>query len=251
MRRPLGDFAAAVQFLTRLPIPERLTGGATLPRAAPYFPLVGALLGLAAGSVDAALRAHLAGEAAAAATVSFLVLATGALHEDGLADSADGFGGGARSRERILAIMRDSRIGSFAAVAIGLSLLLRTVLIAALPVRHALAGIVCAETLGRWSVLPLAFWLRAARQDPRAGGQGAALARQLSPFALTLGTLIAVAVTAGLARTAGWQIWTVCLVLTASSALYFHRRLGGVSGDCLGATVQLVAIGVYACEAWR
>ncbi|MGH8256105.1 MAG: adenosylcobinamide-GDP ribazoletransferase [Steroidobacteraceae bacterium] len=251
MRSPLGAFAIAVQFLTRIPVPGRLSGAAALPQAAPYFPLVGALLGLAAGGIDTALRPHLAPEAAAAAAVLFLVLATGALHEDGLADCADGFGGGAQSRERILAIMRDSRIGSFGAIAIAMSLLLRIVSIAALPARHALADMVCAETLGRWSVLPLGYLLPAARRDQDRSGQGAALARQLSPFAIILGTLIAVAVTAGLLGTAGWQPWTVCLGLTASSAVYFQRRIGGVTGDCFGAAIQVVAIGVYVCETWR
>ena len=251
MSSPFGAFAAAIQFLTRTPVPRRLSGAAALPQAAPYFPLVGALLGLAAGGIDTALRPHLAAEGAAAVAVLFLVLATGALHEDGLADCADGFGGGAQSRERILAIMRDSCIGSFGAIAIAMSLLLRIVSIAALPARHALADMVCAETLSRWSVLPLGYLLPAARRDVNQRGQGAALARQLSPFAMILGTLIAAVVTAGPLGTGSWQPWTVCLALTAASALYFQRRIGGVTGDCFGATIQLVATGVSVCEAWR
>jgi len=251
MRSPLGDFAAALQFLTRIPVRGRRSGAPALPQAASYFPLVGALLGLAAGGIDMLLRPHLAPEAAAAVTVLFLVLATGALHEDGLADCADGFGGGAPSRERILAIMRDSRIGSFGAIAIAMSLLLRIVSIAALPVRHTLADIVCAETLGRWSVLPLSFLLPAARRDQIASGQGAALAGRLSPFALILGTLIALAVTAGFLGGASWQLWAVGLVLTASSGVYFHRRIGGVTGDCFGATLELVTIAIYVWGAWQ
>lgn len=251
MRSALGAFAAAIQFLTRMPVPGRLSGAIALRQAAPYFPLVGALLGAAAGGIDIALRSHLTPEAAAAAAVLFLVLATGALHEDGLADCADGFGGGGQSRERILVIMRDSRIGSFGAIAIAMSLLLRIVSIAALPARHTLADIVCAETLGRWSVLPLGLLLPAARRDRTASGQGAVLARQLSPFALILGTLIALAVTAGLLRTASWQLWAVGLVMTASSGVYFHRRIGGVTGDGFGAALQLVTVAIYVWAAWR
>ena len=155
---------------------------------------MGALLGLAAAGVDTALRPHLTAIGAAAATVGLLVLFTGALHEDGLADSADGFGGGATA-DRVLAIMRDSRIGSYGAIAVVLSLLLRMVFIAALPQRDALAYIVSAETLSRWSVLPLASLLPSARQSGPSAGQGARLARSLSPAAIALGTLITAAVT--------------------------------------------------------
>ena len=251
MRSPLGALAGAVQFLTRMPVPRRLSGAATLPEAAPYFPAVGAALGLAAGCIDTSLRPHLTGAAAAVVTLLLLVLATGALHEDGLADCADGFGGGARSRERILAIMRDSRVGSFGAVAVALSLLMRTVLIAALPLGHAVTSMVCAETLSRWSVLPLGALLPPARTALDHAGQGAALARRLSSSTCVLGTLIAVAVTAGVLGWGAWEPWAVCIALTAWSASYFYRRIGGVTGDCLGALIQVVAIGVYACEAWR
>ena len=250
MKRPARNLLGAVQFLTRIPLPERWLGEIALAEVAPYFPLVGALLGLATAGIDAALRPHLKAIAAAAASVAFLVLITGALHEDGLADSADGFGGGATAN-RVLAIMRDSRIGSYGAIAVALSLLLRIAFIAALPAQDALAYFVSAETLSRWSVLPLACFLPSARQGGPSAGQGARLARSISPTAIALGTLIAAAVTVASLHAASWRPWAACLLATAASGLYFRRRIGGVTGDCFGAAIQLVGIAVYLCGAWR
>lgn len=250
MKRLLHEFLGAVQFLTRVPVPQRLHGEIVLARTAPYFPLVGVLLGLAAGGIDAAVRAHLGTLAAAAVAVLFLVLITGALHEDGLADSADGFGAG-KTPEQILAIMRDSRIGSYGAIAVALSLLLRVAFIAALPAHDALAYFVSAETLSRWSALPLAHFLPPARQGGPSAGQGARLARSVSPLAVGIATLIAAAVTVASLHTASWLPWAACLLTTAACGVYFRRRIGGVTGDCFGATIQCVAMAVYLCGAWR
>ncbi len=250
MKRLTRELLGAVQFLTRIPLPQRWLGEVALAEAAPYFPLVGVILGLAAAGIDAALRPHLRSIAAAAAAVAFLVLITGALHEDGLADSADGFGGGATT-DRVLTIMRDSRIGSYGAIAIALSLLLRIAFIAALPVRDTLAYFVSAETLSRWSVLPLAWFLPSARPGGAYAGQGARLARSVSPTGLAIGTVIAAAVTVTSLHAASWRPWTACVLTTVASGLYFRRRIGGVTGDCFGAAIQLSAIAVYLCGAWR
>ncbi|MHB1870035.1 MAG: adenosylcobinamide-GDP ribazoletransferase [Steroidobacteraceae bacterium] len=251
MKRVLRGLLAAVQFLTRIPVPDATLGEVGLAEAAPYFPVVGAGLGLAAAGVDAALRAHLGVMVAAGGAVLFLVLATGALHEDGLADSADGFGGGGHTAERVLAIMRDSRIGSYGAVAVTLSLLLRIACIAALRPQHALGYFVAAETLSRWCVLPLAYWLPPARAGQPSAGQGARIAAGLSAAAVWLATLLAAAVTALSLGAAGWLPWTACVLTTAASGLYFRRRLRGVTGDCFGAAIQLTALAVYLCGAWR
>lgn len=250
MKRLLRGLLAAVQFLTRIPVSDATLGEVGLAEAAPYFPVVGAVLGLAAAGVDAALRAHLGMTVAAGAAVLFLVLATGALHEDGLADSADGFGAG-QTAERVLAIMHDSRIGSYGAVAVTLSLLLRIACIAALQPQHALGYFVAAETLSRWCVLPLAYWLPPARAGQPSAGQGARIAAGLSPAAVWLATLLAAAITALSLGAAGWLPWTACVLSTVASGLYFRRRLRGVTGDCFGAAIQLTALAVYLCGAWR
>lgn len=250
MKRVLRGLLAAVQFLTRVPVPLATLGEVGLAEAAPYFPVVGAVLGLAAAGVDAALRTHLGMTVAASAAVLFLVLATGALHEDGLADSADGFGAG-HTPERVLTIMRDSRIGSYGAVAVTLSLLLRIACIAALPPQHALGYFVAAETLSRWCVLPLAYGLPPARAGQPTAGLGARIAARLSPAAIGLATLFAAAITVISLGAASWLPCTACVLTTAASGLYFRYRLRGVTGDCFGAAIQLTALAVYLCGAWR
>lgn len=251
MSRVFRGLLAAVQFLTRVPVPDAPLGEVGLAEAAPYFPLVGAALGLAAGGVDAALQAHLGVTVAAVGTVLFLVLATGALHEDGLADSADGFGGGGHAAERVLDIMRDSRIGSYGAVAVTLSLLLRIACIASLPRQHALGYFIAAETLSRWCVLPLAYWLPSARAGQPSAGQGARIASRLSPAAVWIATLLAAAVTVISLGARSWLPCAACVLTTAASGLYFRRRLHGVTGDCFGAAIQLTALVVYLCGVWR
>ena len=250
MRRPIREFLGAVQFLTRIPLPQRWLGELALAQAAPYFPLVGGLLGLAGAAVDVALRAHLPATGAAAVSVAFLILITGALHEDGLADTADGFGGGTTA-ERVLGIMRDSRIGSYGAIAIALSILLRTASIAALPNREVFGYFVSAEVLSRWSVLPLAYFLPSARQGGPTAGQGARLARAIPVTTVVLGTLIAIVVTVASLHADSWRPWAVCLLISAASGFYFWRRIRGVTGDCFGAVIQLCATAVYLCGVWR
>ncbi|MEE3101345.1 MAG: adenosylcobinamide-GDP ribazoletransferase, partial [Pseudomonadota bacterium] len=126
LRRELGLALYALQFLTRIPIPAWVGHAPDmLARAARWYPVVGALVGLAAGAVYAgAATLGLAPLAGAALALAVSIALTGALHEDGLADTLDGLGGGA-TRERALEIMRDSRIGAYGAVGLGVALLVR------------------------------------------------------------------------------------------------------------------------------
>src|SRR5579875_2043895 len=162
------EFLAACRFLTRLPL-----GGARGEAVPPIladtvwaFPLVGLVVGLI-GGIAYAIASALALPALAAALIAIAatVLVTGGLHEDGLADTADGFGGGA-TREDKLAIMRDSRTGAYGVLALIFSLGLRTVAVADIAARwHVLAALVAAHALSR-GVMPVAMrWLDPARED--------------------------------------------------------------------------------------
>ncbi|MBT9331253.1 adenosylcobinamide-GDP ribazoletransferase [Paracidobacterium acidisoli] len=246
MKRLFAEMIAAFQFLTCVPMPG-LAGGATdLSRAATFFPVVGLILGLAAGLLDLWLMHHLPATAAALLVVLFTVLITGGLHEDGLADAADAFGGG-WSRERVLEILQDSRIGSFGAIAIAFSLLARTLLIASLPPHRVIAYFICAHVLCRWTALPLGCFLPSARNS----GQGMRLARQISPVSLIAGSVLALGISAYLLRASLWLPWTAVLLITLLSAMYYRRRIGGITGDCFGATIQLAEIAVYLCGVWQ
>jgi adenosylcobinamide-GDP ribazoletransferase len=169
------------------------------------------------------------------------VLLTGALHEDALADAADGFGGG-QSKEQVLAIMRDSRIGSYGAIAIAFSLLGRFVLLTELPPAKFVAYFAAGQVLSRWTPLPLSFFLLPARAD---SGQGSRVARKVSWFSLLFGTLVALGIAALFLKGALLWAGSTAVLIAAVTGLYYQKRLGGVTGDCLGATIQLAEIGVY------
>ena len=248
MRRWLQELLAAFQFLTRLPLPSAVDFQPdALSRSAKFFPVVGLVVGLGASLLFHLLSSHVSRVLTALLIVTYLALVTGGLHEDGLADAADGFGGGWK-REQILTIMRDSRIGSFGAIALVLSLLARCCLLSALPANHFLVFVVSAQVLCRWTTLPLSYFLRPAREND---GQGARIAQKVSGASLAVGTLVTLAIIFYALRKAFWIPLLVSSAITCLSAIYYSRRIGGVTGDCFGATNQLTEIAVYLCGVWR
>jgi adenosylcobinamide-GDP ribazoletransferase len=246
MRRWVEDLLVAFQFLTRLPISRISYQPDSLSRSAKLFPLVGLVVGLGASVLQRVLAPHLNRALVALFILTFLVLITGGLHEDGLADTADAFGGG-WNREQVLTILRDSRIGSFGALALVLSLLARFLLLSLLPVNRFMTLVVSAHVLCRWTTLPLSYFLRPARESE---GQGAKIAQKISSTSLLVGSLLTFAVVFYLMRSAFWIPIVAALVITALSGLYYFRRIGGITGDCFGTTNQLTEIAVYFCGVW-
>jgi adenosylcobinamide-GDP ribazoletransferase len=166
------------------------------------------------------------------------VLITGALHEDGLADAADGFGGG-QTPERILEIMKDSRIGTYGAMALILVLLLKLSALASLTRADTVTALIAAHTLSRWSSVAL-MWRYA-----YLGTKGAAFGGKVTLFRALTATVIAAAICAAVLRWRAVNAILVAIVVTAAAGMYFRRRLGGVTGDCLGAANQLVEVAIY------
>jgi len=233
----IADFRLALSFLTRLPVSLSETPGAgALVRSMRLFPLVGALIGAAIGGIDLLALKILPPFPSALLAVAFGLLLTGALHEDGLADCADGFGGG-RDKESKLAIMRDSRIGAYGTLALILSVFLRASAIAqlgnpagALIAAHALSR---AAIPGMMMVLPPASTTGLAASAGRAGAADYLIA-----------SLIAVVLSAPLLGL--WMI-PVGVVVSLVMALVWHlarRQIGGYSGDVLGALQQTCEIAV-------
>jgi adenosylcobinamide-GDP ribazoletransferase len=247
MSRIFQDIAAAFQFLTRLPLSRLAYKPDALPRAAKYFPLVGLAVGAAAAGLYRLLSTHLPIAIVALLIVLFSTLVTGGLHEDGLADAADAFGGG-WNRQQVLAIMKDSRIGSFGALALVFSVGGRVLLLTQLPAGSLVYYVISAEVLCRWVMLPLGAALPGAREQ---GGQGARIARQVSGISLAVGTLISLGVVGVLLHLpAVWPVAAASAV-TLLSVLYYKRRIGGITGDCFGATSQVTLLAVYLCGVWR
>jgi adenosylcobinamide-GDP ribazoletransferase len=225
----------ATLFFTRLPLPSLPS---LLPdderRATAYWPLLGVCIGtLVACAWWLAARVWPPGVAAGLALAAGLLL-TGALHEDGFADVCDGLGGG-RTRERALEIMRDSRVGAFGAIGIVMLLTLKWQAMAALPAAALPGTLIAAHTLSRAILVPMTLALPYARTDNRVAQRMAARldARLGWTAVLALAPLLLLPPMAwpgclGAAAT----VWLGCL-------LWFRRRLGGYTGDCLGAAQQL------------
>jgi len=239
----IGDFISAMQFLTRIPMPSRPYAPDSLARAVKFFPLAGFVVGAAAAFLHILIAPHLPRLAAAFVVLVFLVAITGGLHEDGLADTADAFGGGS-TRDKILLILRDSRIGSYGGIALALSLLGRLVLIASLPLAQVTYYLIAAHV--RWTVLPLSHFLASQRSD----GQGVRIARLTSRDALIGSTIFSFALAIALLRVQAIAPILSAIAIAWLTGMYYKRRIGGITGDCFGATIQLAEIGVYLCGAW-
>jgi adenosylcobinamide-GDP ribazoletransferase len=241
VRAILRDLLTAFQFLTRIPLPAPHFHSESLAQSVRFFPLVGLLIGVAAAALRLVLGHVLDPALTAAFVLLFLVIVTGAFHEDGLADAADGFGGGWNTQQ-VLIIMRDSRIGSYGAIALVLSLLLRWLLLARLPAVSFLPVVVAAHVLCRWTTLPLSYFLQPART---ADGQGARVAQLTTRSAFLTGSLLTVAIVLAALRGAAWKSMVAAALVSLCSGWYYRKRIGGVTGDCFGATNQLTEIAVY------
>jgi adenosylcobinamide-GDP ribazoletransferase len=235
LRRAAAGLSLALSFLTILPVrPRTIDFGA----AAGWFPAVGALVGALAGGVRAGAEPLLGPTVATVLALAALVVATGALHQDGLADSADALG--ARGdRERRLAVMRDPAIGAFGVLALVGWALVMLAALAPLGDGDALAALVTAGALSRWAALVHAAGAPPARPD----GLGAGF--RSGRAALVLATASAVAI----AAVAAWA-WPalaatgLALALGLVSAAAARRAVGGRTGDTIGATVAVVEAAV-------
>ena len=246
IRRLSNEIVVAFQFLTRIPMPSTAFEADSLSRATKFFPLVGLVVASGAVLLQKLLMFHMSRPLVALIVLIYLVLITGCLHEDGLADTADGFGGG-RTKDQILAILKDSRIGSYGATALVLSLLARYLLLASLPLEHFAAYVISSHVLCRWSSMPLSYFLPPAREED---GQGARIAKLTSLATLTFGSIFSFAVVAFALRWSAVAPVLIAIFTFAVSGWFYARKIGGVTGDCFGATNQLTEIAVYFCGVW-
>lgn len=231
----------AVGFLTRIPVPFAPDEAPRLTAAAPWFPVVGAGVGTIGGGVLALGTLIPGAEAAgvaAALGLAATVVATGALHEDGLADTADGLGVPG-DRERRLAVMRDSRIGTFGALALLVWLLVGWSALRPLETADAILALVAAGALSRWAILVHALLGRPARPD------GAIHALRVGPVAGIAASVVAV-LAAGLALGPGTGAISVgvALLAGAGTAVGVRRALGGITGDTCGAAAAIAQVAV-------
>jgi len=231
----------AVGFLTRIPV---AAGGHPGSSAVPWFPLVGAGVGVFAGGLYAGSYQIMPSPLAALVAVAGGILLTGAFHEDGFADTADALGSGKAGRTA-LEVMRDSRLGTYGSIAVTISILWRVLAVAALDPLQAVAGLVMAHALARSATVLLMATTRPAR-DEGLGHSGVTMVNRVgAATAMVSGLFIA-----GVAG--GW--WLIPAVLVGAVGFVWLRqvamtRFSGITGDVLGACEQLTELAVIAVVA--
>lgn len=224
-------FIHALQFLTRLPTPTLSEfNPSDLSRSAVWFPVVGLIVG---GFVAFGVwtGGHVSPWVGALVGLAIWVGITGALHLDGLGDVADGLGASHRDPERFLDVLRDPHVGAFGVIAMSLQLLAKLVLLAEMPASNAwaLAALLLIPAWARWGTQ---VWSLAV--PPFAKGSGERFSWQISkPIVAVQGLLLAL-VSAWAAPALLGALLVVPLV-----AAYWRARLGGITGDCLGASVEI------------
>ncbi|CAB1077773.1 Cobalamin synthase (EC [Olavius algarvensis Delta 1 endosymbiont] len=230
-------FISAIQFITILPWGKG--DSFDPPRMIPYFPIVGIVLGILLALFDYVAVSFWGRPVASLLDVVFLVLLTGAFHIDGLADAADGLLG-QRPKEKILAIMKDSRLGTMGLVAIVAGLAIKWAGISSLNDHRALLLIV----VPAYARAGMLFGMRYLPYGRSGGGTGA----DFFNHHLDLYAFRGLAVPLGISVFLGWQaIWliTCFAVITAGLIHYYKRRLGGITGDMLGAMAEILEAGLF------
>ncbi|MBA3032067.1 MAG: adenosylcobinamide-GDP ribazoletransferase [Gammaproteobacteria bacterium] len=254
IRREAEYFFAALRFFTRLPVPGWVGhSAAQLNHAARYFPAIGIIIGAIGAAVTLAALQLWPPAIAVLAGMAATLLATGAFHEDGLADSIDGCGGG-WTKEQVLAIMKDSRIGSYGAIGIGMALLTKfealTALVAVPAAGHFIppaptfvAMLIAGHSVSRFASTTLIYTLDYAREDDSAKSKP--LATRLGKGELAVAALFGLAPCLLLPAAQVAIALALVAAVTLLAARYFVRRIGGYTGDCLGATQQLAELAFY------
>lgn len=232
------EFLLALQFLTKIPVTVR--GGVDerkLARSMAFFSLVGLLLGSCAAALHLLTSLVFAPPVGSLVALAFLVIITGNLHGDGLMDTADGLFSG-KPRERMLEIMRDSRVGSHGVMAGVLVVLAKFVLLGQIPQAMQGVALILATALGRWSQVYGAAFYSYARP---AGGTGG-FTVHVGIREMFFNSLTVLILTVSLLRLPGFILLAAVTAGTALLEWYIARRIGGITGDTLGATSECVEV---------
>ncbi|CEE94001.1 cobalamin 5'-phosphate synthase [Xenorhabdus nematophila str. Anatoliense] len=250
----LNLFWATVQFMTRLPIPTKWAEGGDFSqywRGIATFPLIGLIVGGLAGLI--ALSVSYSGGGMYIGAVGYvlaLALLTGGLHLDGLADTCDGLFS-ARQREEMLEIMRDSRLGAYGGIGLIFCIFIKTLAVVELayhPPLYLLALLTCAPIVGRTTVVLLMYAQRYAREYEGMGSSYIGRVTFSSTLLTLLSGLILVMV---LGDWKGLTAMAITLLVVYGMSLYFNYRLGGQTGDTLGAAIEVGEITFLLAMIWQ
>lgn len=242
MKHQLNLFFLALGFFSRIPMPASIIYTPEyLNRASRYFTLVGWLLGGLVASVFLAAEYIFSNSISLWLAMAFSLLLTGAFHEDGLADTADGFGG-AFAREKKISIMKDSRIGTYGAAALVMALLGKYVLL--IENGYIALSVVIAYALSRAVAASLLLDMRYVADDDGSKSKPVANNQSITDLAVLLATCLPIFL---LIR---WQqallIIASLIIVRYAAKFYFQKQIGGYTGDCLGAAQQISELVIYA-----
>lgn len=245
MKTEFATFLLSVQFLTRLPIEtDKLYSPERLAESVRYFPIVGLLIGAICAAVFWVSATVFPTLVAVLISMTAGLLLTGGFHEDGLADTFDGIGGGA-TPESALEIMKDSRLGTYGTLALILVLLLKVSALTAMPINWIVVALIAGHSLSRLSSVLVIATSRYARAE----GTAKPVAKGISGAGLILALLtgaLAIAAAALFVPLPALALSLLGLALGyAGMRLMFERKLGGYTGDTLGAVQQASEIGFY------
>ncbi|MEK6568255.1 MAG: adenosylcobinamide-GDP ribazoletransferase [Candidatus Omnitrophota bacterium] len=241
-------FLIALQFLTRIPvrIKDKIE-----PRDYGYsmawFPAVGLILGLLLALVFKLAICWFNPAIAVLLTITAYMFLTGALHVDGLSDTCDGLYGGKGDKVKILEIMKDSRIGTIGALALVLDMAFRFALLYSLPVSRIPASLILMAVLGRWGQVLFSLNAPSARQE----GRGGYFSGSLTPGIFGFSSMIMLGICLFLLKLVSLVLLLVFLILIIRIAKnYFRRKIGGITGDTIGAVNEITEIFVLFFMLW-
>ena len=233
----------ALMFYTRIPLPSLSRADQSIQdHASRYFPLIGWLLGVICAGSFLVLNLLFTQEVSVLLATLIGIYTTGAFHEDGLADTCDGLGGG-WDKQQILDIMKDSRVGTYGLIGLGFALILKLVLLAQLPVEYVALALLAANVLSRWYSVLVMRLMRYVRLDERSKSKP--ITKHFANKDFLVASLITVPVLYFLLINGFWLACLTMGIPVLYLCLKLKKWLGGYTGDTLGAVQQLSEIAFY------
>ncbi|HEV7230337.1 MAG TPA: adenosylcobinamide-GDP ribazoletransferase [Bacteroidia bacterium] len=243
MKKEIRIFFTAMMFYTRIPCPAWVDHSEEyLNKASRYFPLIGILVGAFSGLVFYGASFILPAPVCLILAMLAGVLMTGAFHEDGLADVCDGFGGG-WTKQKILDIMKDSRVGAYGVIGLVFLFLMKFELLASIPSSQVPLVLIAAHALSRFTAITFVFTHTYARTDD--SSKSKPVAERSSAFNLLLAGIFGIAPLLLLKNPLYFLILLPLFLMKAYLGRYFKKWIGGYTGDCLGAVQQISEVLFY------
>ncbi|HEY2581232.1 MAG TPA: adenosylcobinamide-GDP ribazoletransferase [Mucilaginibacter sp.] len=243
MKKEIRIFFTALMYFTRIPCPKWVDHSEEyLNKSSRYFPVVGIIVGSISALVYWIFQFIIPGEIAIILSIIASVLATGAFHEDGFADICDGFGGG-WTKEKILLIMKDSRLGTYGVLGLGLILLLKWSLLTHIPSAVLIVVLISGHAISRLNAVSLIYTDQYAREDDTSKSKP--LATKMSTGSLLFAMICGLGPLFLFANPYVFLAIFPLLVTRWYFSAYFKKWIGGYTGDCLGAVQQVSELVFY------